>query len=116
MLRQFPEPFAYLAHRYDPWNWPLCTAGARDEGVKVPRATLAKLVDHIEHMVEVAGIDHVCIGSDYALSNICAGVESADKLPNLAAALHDRGYREKELAKILCGNLVRLFEEVLPTE
>ena len=116
MLRQFPEPYAYLAHRYDPLNWPLSTAGAVEDGVKVPRATLSKLVDHIEHMVDVAGIDHVCIGSDYALSNICAGVESADKLPNLAAALRDRGYKEDELARILCGNLARLFEEVLPSE
>ena len=80
----------------------------------MPRAKLSKLVDHIEHMVDVVGINHVCIGSDYALSNICAGVETADKLPNLAAALRGRGYKEEELAKILYGNLVHLFAEVLP--
>jgi len=114
MRQRFPEPYAYMAHRYDALNWPVSTAGAIDDGVKVPRAPLSKLVDHIEHMVEVAGIDHVGIGSDYALSNICAGVETADKLPNLAAALRKRGYRQPELTKIMGGNLFRLFEEVLP--
>jgi len=115
MLQRFPEPYAYMAHRYDALNWPVSTAGAIEDGVKVPRVPPSKLVDHIEHMVEVAGIDHVGIGSDYALSNICAGVETADKLPNLAAALRSRGYRQTELAKIMGGNLFRLFEETLPT-
>jgi len=114
MRARFPEPCAYLAHRYDALNWPKATGGAVEDGITVPRATLSRLVDHIEHMIEVAGVDHVGIGSDYALSNICAGVETADKLPDLAAALRRRGYQGAELAKIMSGNLRRLFEEVLP--
>jgi len=115
MRERFPDPFAYLAHRYDALNWPKATGGAVEDGIPVPRATLSRLVDHIEHMIEVAGVDHVGIGSDYALSNICAGVETADKLPDLAAALRRRGYGGSELAKIMGGNLLRLFNQVLPT-
>ena len=114
MRELFPEPFAYLAHRCDALNWPLATGGAVEDGVTVPRAKFSRLVEHIEHMIEVAGIDHVCIGSDYALSNICAGVETADTLPDLAAALKRRGHRGADLAKIMGGNLRRLFEETLP--
>jgi len=114
MRERFPEPWAYLAHRYDALNWPKATGGAVEDGVTVPRATLSRLVDHVEHMIEVAGVDHVCIGSDYALSNICAGVETADKLPDLAAALRRRGYGEADLGKVMGGNLLRLFNEVLP--
>ena len=114
MRERFPEPYAYMAHRYDALNWPLATGGAVEDGVTVPRATLSRLVEHIEHMIDVAGIDHVGIGSDYALSNICAGVETADKLPGLATALRRRGYQGPDLAKIMGENLLRLFEETLP--
>jgi membrane dipeptidase len=115
MRQRFPEPYAYLAHRYDAMNWPVSTAGGVPDEIKPPRAALSQLVDHIEHMVDAAGIDHVCIGSDYALSNICAGVETADKLANLAAALRQRGYGQPELDKILRGNLNRVLADVLPT-
>jgi membrane dipeptidase len=114
MRKRFPEPYAYLAHRYDALNWAKATGGAVEDGIMVPRASLSRLVDHVEHMVEVAGVDHVGVGSDYALSNICAGVETADKLPDLAAALRNRGYQGADLAKIMGGNVLRLFEEILP--
>ncbi len=61
-------------------------------------------------------MDHVGVGSDYALSNICVGVETADKLPNLAAVFRRRSYQEETLAKIMGGILVRLFGEVLSAQ
>jgi len=105
---------AYLKHRYDARNWSIALGGAIDDGVEPIRASLEQLIDHIEHMVDVAGIDHVCIGSDYALGSICAGVETADKLPNLAKALRKRGLTGRDLDKILYDNCRRVIYANLP--
>ena len=105
------NPFAYLEKRYN------VDSARRKQLAKrppPPRAKLTSLLDHIEHMVEVAGIDHVCIGSDYFLSNLCEGTESVTKMPALAQALRGRGVSEDEVAKIMGGNLMRLLGQSLP--
>jgi membrane dipeptidase len=103
-----------LSFMYDPQRWSSAIGGAKRDGLESPRASLEQLCNHIEHMVSVAGIDHVCIGSDYALGGICAGVETAAKLQNLARALTARGFRQADLNKILVANLERLLRTSLP--
>ena len=71
------------------------------------------LVDHIDHMVRVAGVDHVGFGSDFIRGGTeTVGLESPAGLPNLTRALMARGYSPEDIWKILGGNLLRVLEEV----
>jgi membrane dipeptidase len=78
-----------------------------------PEAKLDDAVDHIFHAAEVAGIDHVGIGSDFdgvpALPN---GLQTAASLPALTARLLDRGMSESDVEKVLGGNFMRAFEQI----
>ncbi len=78
-----------------------------------PAATLDQVADHVFHAADVAGIDHVGIGSDFdgvpALPN---GLTSASMLPDLTARLLERGMHEGEVEKVLGGNFMRVFEVV----
>jgi membrane dipeptidase len=78
-----------------------------------PAATLDQVADHIFHVAEVAGIDHVGIGSDFdgvpALPN---GLTDASMLPSLTACLLDRGMSEGDVEKVLGENFMRVFEVV----
>lgn len=74
---------------------------------------LAVLVDHIDHMVEVAGVDHVGIGSDFdGVPFLPQGLEHVGQLPNLTAELLRRGYSDEDVLKILGGNVLRVMEAV----
>jgi len=86
----------------------------REWGAKVPRPPLKSLIDHIDHIAKTAGIDHVGLGSDFdGVSGATPeGIDSAADLPKITQALLDRGYNEKEIHKILGGNLLRVFGEV----
>jgi membrane dipeptidase len=76
-------------------------------------AGVADVVAHIDHVVKVAGIDHVGIGSDYdGIPSVPKGLEDVSKMPNLAAALLQRGYREEDVQKILGGNFLRVIRAV----
>jgi len=76
-------------------------------------ATLADAVAHIDHVVKVAGIDHVGIGSDFdGISSVPAGLEDVSKMPTLTAALLQRGYSEMDIKKILGGNHLRVLRLV----
>ena len=76
-------------------------------------ATLEDAVAHIDHVVKVAGIDHVGIGSDFdGISSVPAGLEDVSKMPYLTAALLKRGYSEADLKKILGGNHLRVLRAV----
>lgn len=78
-----------------------------------PRATLDQVADHIFHAAEVAGIDHVGIGSDFdGVPALPDGLTDASMLPALSARLLERGMREEELEKVLGGNFMRVFEQV----
>lgn len=76
-----------------------------------PRANVADLVDHIDHAVEVAGIDHVGIASDFDGGGGIAGWEDASETLNVTRELVRRGYSEKDIAKIWSGNLLRVLAE-----
>lgn len=74
----------------------------------IPRGTVGTLVDHIDHIVKVAGIDHVGIGSDYdGITTLPEGLEDVSTYPNITQELLERGYCEKDIHKILGGNLLR---------
>ncbi len=75
------------------------------------RPSVSLLIDHLDHIVKLIGIDHVGIGSDFD------GIESSPKplddvaaLPLLTKALRERGYKKKEIKKILGGNFIRVFK------
>jgi membrane dipeptidase len=72
---------------------------------------LARLIDHIDHVARVAGVDHVCLGSDFdGVAATPAGLEDASKLPALTVELRKRGYTPGEVEKILGGNTLRVLE------
>jgi membrane dipeptidase len=81
---------------------------------KIPRPPLKSLIDHIDHVAKVAGIDHVGLGSDFdGVSGATPqGIDSAADLPKITQALLDRGYSADDIRKILGGNLMRVFREV----
>src|SRR5438034_1920209 len=82
----------------------------RAEAAQLTPVPLSRLVDHIEHVARVAGIDHVCLGSDFdGIPSAPAGLEDVSKLPALTAALRARGYGQADLAKILGGNVLRVL-------
>ncbi len=85
----------------------------REWTAKIPRPPLSSLIDHIDHIAKVAGIDHVGLGSDFdGVSGATpAGIDSAADLPKITQALLDRGYSAEDLRKILGGNLLRVFRE-----
>lgn len=74
--------------------------------------TLAQFLDHLDHAVEVAGIDHVGLSGDFDGGGGVEGWDNAAESPDVTAALLDRGYSEEDLAKIWGGNLLRVMREV----
>jgi membrane dipeptidase len=79
---------------------------------KLPRVEYTKIIEHIEHAVRVAGIDHVGLGSDFDGANMPFGMEDASKLPQIAEALLRKGYSEGDIKKILGENTLRVMAEV----
>ncbi|MEM7706146.1 MAG: dipeptidase [Pseudomonadota bacterium] len=77
-----------------------------------PSATVQNAVDHIDHIVEVAGIDHVGIGCDFDGGGGIDGVFDASEVMNITIELVRRGYTEEQIEKIWSGNLMRVFREV----
>ncbi|HEY5991813.1 MAG TPA: dipeptidase [Candidatus Udaeobacter sp.] len=86
----------------------------REEYLKrLPSVYVAHIVDHMDHIVKLVGIDHVGIGSDFdGIQAVPADLKSVADLPNLTAELLRRGYSEGDIDKILGGNMLRVMEEV----
>lgn len=78
-----------------------------------PYATVDDVLDHIDRAVELAGIDHVGIGSDYdgVGDSLPVGLKDVSEFPNLTAGLLERGYSETDIKKIYGGNLMRVWRE-----
>jgi membrane dipeptidase len=85
----------------------------REWSAKIPRPPLSSLIDHIDHIAKVAGVDHVGLGSDFdGVSGATPqGIDSAADLPKITQALLDRGYSADDIRKILGGNVLRVFGE-----
>jgi membrane dipeptidase len=81
---------------------------------RIPRPPLSMLIDHIDHIAKVAGVDHVGLGSDFdgVSGQLPEGLDSPADLPKITAALMERGYSAEDCRKILGGNLLRVFREV----
>jgi membrane dipeptidase len=80
---------------------------------RLPPVTVARLVDHIDHIVKLVGIDHVGLGSDFdGIQATPADLSSVADLPNVTKELLRRGYSEEDIDKILGGNMLRVMEEV----
>ena len=78
----------------------------------LPPLPISKLIDHIDHIVKVAGIDHVGIGADFdGATDMPQGAEDVSMLPNLTYELLTRGYSERDIRKILGENFLRAFAE-----
>lgn len=78
----------------------------------IPNTTLSMLVDHIEHIAKVAGMDHVGLGSDFdGVPNLPEGIDDVAGLPNITYELLRRGHSEADVLKILGGNFMRVFAE-----
>jgi membrane dipeptidase len=79
---------------------------------KLPRVSWEEIVEHIDHAVKVAGVDHVGLGSDFDGATMPIGMEDASKLPHLTDALLKKGYSEADIDKILGANILRVMEQV----
>jgi membrane dipeptidase len=80
----------------------------------IPRPRLSALIDHIDHIAKVAGVDHVGLGSDFdgIYGQLPEEIDSPADFPKITAALMERGYSPEDCRKILSGNLLRVFHEV----
>ena len=91
---------------------------ARDQLRKIraqypdPLATVKNVVDHIDHIVRIAGIDHVGIGCDFDGGGGIDGVFDVSGVMNITIELARRGYSEQDIEKIWSGNILRVFTEV----
>ena len=117
------DPDAFLAWQLglrkkypDPWQLMHVIRGpnsgeppARKQAYLAP---VARLIDHIDHIVKLVGIDHVGIGTDFDGGAGLAGFNNAAEWPNLTQALIERGYSDEAVGKILGGNFLRLFRAV----
>ncbi len=103
----------FKAHPDDPEavrNW----HQVQREMLQLERPSYKAVVDHIDHAVEIAGIDHVGFGSDFDGIVIPPnGLENISRLPVLFEEMRSRGYSESDIAKVAGGNFLRVFEEVV---
>jgi membrane dipeptidase len=81
---------------------------------RIPRPPFSELIDQIDHVAKVAGIDHVGLGSDFdgIDGQLPQGIDSPADFPKITAALMERGYSAEDCRRILGGNLLRVFREV----
>ena len=120
------------ANGYSTAFWELRKAWAKDNGFEAdspevkqwskeykennpyPYATMAETVDHFDHVIKLVGVDHVGIGSDFdgVGDSLPIGLKDVSEYPNLVAEFLRRGYTEKDIAKILGGNMLRVWSEV----
>ena len=76
-----------------------------------PQATLRQVADHIDHIRQVAGIDHVGIGSDFdGISRVPSGLEDVSRYPDLLEELARRGYSDDDLRKVAGLNILRVLK------
>ncbi|MGA9882930.1 MAG: dipeptidase [Candidatus Acidiferrales bacterium] len=79
---------------------------------KLPRVEWTRIIDHVRRAAEIAGIDHVGLGSDFDGACMPFGMEDASKFPRITEALLRENYREADIQNILGGNLLRLMQRV----
>jgi membrane dipeptidase len=87
---------------------------AEEAGNPVARVDLSVVADHIDHVVQLVGVDHVGFGSDFdgVGDSLPIGLEDVSMYPNLIAELLERGYGEADIEKICSGNVLRVWQAV----
>jgi membrane dipeptidase len=101
----------YDSDKHD--SLPAMAAGMARIQQQYPLATLDDYLDHIQHMVQVAGIDHVGIASDFDGGGGITGWMDASQTGNVTAGLRKRGFSEADIAKIWGGNLLRVWQAAI---
>jgi membrane dipeptidase len=97
---QFPNNEAYVAAAMERWR----------ADHPEPRATLAQVADHIDHVRKIAGVDHIGLGGDFdGITTVIEGLEDVSKYPELTAELIRRGYADEDIKKILGLNVLRVM-------
>ena len=83
----------------------------REYAARLPRVYVSRIVDHIDHIVKLVGVDHVGIGSDFdGVQSTATDLATIADLPNLTKELLQRGYSPSDVEKILGGNMLRVME------
>lgn len=101
-----------LAAGLDPLDLESLKAWARANMPPKPAASLDDVVRHVEHVREVAGIDHVGLGGDYdGTDSLPKGLEDVTGYPRILAALADRGWSDEDLAKLAGDNITRAWTQ-----
>jgi membrane dipeptidase len=86
----------------------------REYARRLPPVNVARIVDHIDHIVKLVGVDHVGIGSDFdGVQITTSDLATVAELPNLTKELLRRGYSESDIDKILGGNMLRVMENLV---
>ena len=83
-----------------------------NDNVLAPVATVSDFIDHVDYMVELIGLDHVGISSDFDGGGGIEGWNDASETFNVTLELVRRGYTEEEIARLWSGNLLRVLDEV----
>ena len=84
----------------------------KEWAAKIPRPPFKSLIDHIDHIAKVAGVDHVGLGSDFdGVAALPQGIDSVADLPKITQALVERGYTADQIHKTLGGNLLRVMRQ-----
>ena len=114
------QAHAALATQYHPKGLPVPFTASdqidREFAARIGRAPFHSLIDHFEHIIRIAGISHVGIGTDFdGFPTPPQGIDSAADLPKITAALMQRGHSAQDLHKLLGGNLLRVFRQVQAT-
>lgn len=111
-----------LSEKYGSWGEmrdEATTEKRRQEYMKInekypeEKATLKELVDHIDYAVELIGVDHVGIGTDFDGGGGVEGCDDVSQIPEITKELVRRGYSEEEIQKIWGGNIIRVFKRVI---
>jgi membrane dipeptidase len=103
LTKQFPSDAAAVTRGVDEWT----------RSHPAPRATLTDAADHIDHIRQIAGIEHIGLGSDFdGITAVPLGLEDVSTYPALVAELLRRGYKDEEIGRILSGNILRVMRQV----
>jgi membrane dipeptidase len=85
----------------------------REYARRLPPVSVARVVDHIDYIVKLVGVDHVGVGSDFdGIQSVPHDLSTVADFPNLTAELLKRGYSDGDITKILGGNMLRVMEKV----
>ncbi|HSU28255.1 MAG TPA: dipeptidase [Chitinophagaceae bacterium] len=102
---------SFSVARHDTTGWRKAWENFRDMEMNKVRPSLAQLVDHIDYIARLVGADYVGIGSDFdGVSSLPVGIDNVTSYPKITAELKKRGYSNRDIKKILGGNVMRVMK------